>query len=217
MRKKEHTAEEIYFQKLYAPEPPLLSELRETLSAKRLSIHVSPDEGQLLALLVRMHQPKQIVEIGTLGGYSAMWMASALEGDGHITTFEKSSGNAAIAREFIARSPHAARITLVEGDAHAMIRTHPFAQGVDMVFIDAEKEGYPDYLDWADSVLKPGGVIVGDNTRLFGAAHLDSPPEGMAEAMWRAMRAFNQKLADPSRYHTAFIPTEEGMTIAIKK
>lgn len=217
MRKKEHTKEEEYFQRLYAPEPALLTELRETLAARRLSIHVSPEEGQFLALLVRMHRPKRIAEIGTLGGYSAMWMASALGEEGHIATFEKSSANAAIAREFIARSPYADRITLVEGNAHEQLRTHPFANGVDMVFIDAEKEGYPDYLDWAESVLKPGGVIVGDNTRLFGAVHQDSPPEGVAEAMWAAMRAFNQRLADPKKYHTAFIPTEEGMTVAVRR
>lgn len=215
MRHKEITAEEAYIRRLYAAETPLQTELRETLAGRRLSIHVSPEEGKILNLLVRLHRPKHIVEIGTLGGYSALWMAQALPEGGHLTTFEKNASHAALAREYIERSPLKSRITVVEGDAHALLRSHTMT-AADMVFIDAEKTGYPDYLSWAESVLKPGGVVVGDNTKLFGAAHLEAAPEGMEKEMWQAMRAFNQRLADPKEYHAIMLPTAEGLTVAIR-
>lgn len=217
MRSNDQSPIQAYIRALYAPESDLLGEIREVLAAKRLSIHVSPEEGKLLQMLVRLKGVKQIVEIGTLGGYSALWMAEALPENGHVTTFERNANHAALAREFVTRSPYANRITIVEGDAHAALRAQPFPNGVDMVFVDAEKSGYPDYLDWAESVLKPGGLVVGDNTKLFGTVCEDSAPEKNDEEMWKAMRAFNQRLADTTKYDALMLPTGEGMTVAIRK
>lgn len=217
MRSNDQSPMQDYIRTLYAPESDLLREIREVLAERRLSIHVSPEEGKLLQMLVRLSGTKQIVEIGTLGGYSALWMAAALPEGGHLTTFERSANHAALARDFIARSPYKDRITLIEGDAHAALRSTPFAQGVDLVFIDAEKAGYPDYLDWAETLLKPGGLVVGDNTKLFGTVCEETPPAKTDEEMWNAMRAFNQRLADTSKYEALMLPTGEGMTVAIRK
>lgn len=211
MRKQEITQRDRYIRELYAPETALLVQIREALAKQNLSIHVSPEEGKLLQLLVRMQGAKQIVEIGTLGGYSALWMAAGLPKGGHITTFEKSPERAAMARKHFAASPYAKHITLVEGDAHAALRDHK--QSVDMVFIDAEKTGYPDYLQWAEEVLPVGGLLIADNTFLFGAVY-GKIPEGEAK-MWQAMRQFNARVAEA--FDALILPTEEGLSIALKR
>ena len=210
MRNQKVNARDQYIRNLYAAETELLIQIRNTLAEQNLSIHVSPEEGKLLQLLVRMHGAKHIVEIGTLGGYSALWMAAALPADGHITTFEKSSERAEMARKHIAASPYAKKITVVEGDAHAMLREHKGK--VDMVFIDAEKTGYPDYLEWAEQHLPVAGLLVADNTFLFDTVFSEAP-EGEAK-MWNAMRQFNAALAE--RFEAIILPTAEGLSIALK-
>lgn len=210
MRSQQINARDKYIRDLYAPETELLARIRATLAEKNLSIHVSPEEGKLLQLFVRLHGAKNIVEIGTLGGYSALWMAAALPANGHLTTFEKSPERAEMARSFIAESPHAKKITVVEGDAHAALRDHKGK--VDMVFIDAEKTGYPDYLAWADSALPEGGLLIADNTLLFDTVYGETP-EGEAK-MWQAMRQFNATLAE--RFEAIILPTAEGLSVAVK-
>jgi predicted O-methyltransferase YrrM len=210
MRNKKVNARDQYIRDLYAAETELLTQIRATLAEQNLSIHVSPEEGKLLQVLVRLHRSKHIVEIGTLGGYSALWMAEALPADGHITTFEKSSERAEMARKHIATSPYTKKITVVEGDAHAMLREHKGK--VDMVFIDAEKTGYPDYLEWAEQHLPVGGLLVADNTFLFDTVFSEAP-EGEAK-MWNAMRQFNAALAE--RFEAIILPTAEGLSIALK-
>lgn len=211
MRNQVVTPRDAYIRELYAPEPPWLQHIRTVLSEKNMAIHVSPEEGKLLQLLVQLKQPKQIVEIGTLGGYSALWMAAALPKDGHITTFEKNPEHAAIARKHIAASPYAEKITVIEGDAHTALRT--YQSHVDMVFIDAEKAGYPDYLVWAEERLPVGGLVVADNTLLFDTVYGEKP-EGEAK-MWHAMRAFNEQLA--KGFDALLLPTGEGLSIGIKR
>ena len=210
MRSQKINPRDNYIRQLYARETELLTRIRATLAEKNLSIHVSPEEGKLLQLLVLISGTKHIVEIGTLGGYSALWMAAALPSGGHITTFEKSVERAEMARAHIAESPYAKNITVIEGDAHTMLRA--YKGKVDLVFIDAEKTGYPDYLQWAESVLPAGGMLIADNTFLFDTVYAEAP-EGEAK-MWHAMRQFNAALAE--RFEAIILPTAEGLSIALK-
>lgn len=211
MRQKIVNPRDAYIRALYAPEAEWLKNIRESLNQKGMMIHVTPEEGKLLQLLVQLQRAKQIVEIGTLGGYSVLWMAAALPEDGHITTFEKNPEHAAIARTHIANSPYAEKITVIEGDAHTALRTHHAS--VDMVFIDAEKTGYPDYLKWAEEKLPAGGLVVADNTLLFDTVYVEKP-KGDAK-MWHAMQAFNEQLA--KNFDALLLPTAEGLSIGIKR
>lgn len=211
MTRQSTTPRDEYIRKLYAQEAVWLEQIRESLTEKGMTIHVTPEEGKLLQLLVRISGAKQIVEIGTLGGYSALWMAAALPEEGHITTFEKNPEHAAIARAHIAVSPYADKITVIEGDAHTALRTHHTP--VDMVFIDAEKTGYPDYLTWATERLPIGGLVVADNTLLFDTVY-GQKPEGKGK-MWQAMRQFNEQLARD--FDALILPTAEGLSIGVKR
>jgi predicted O-methyltransferase YrrM len=140
-------------------------------------------------------------------------MARALPVDGRIYTIEKSTKHAEIASSFFEQSEIGYKIELMVGDAHALFSSLP---QVDMVFIDADKESYPAYLDWAEANIKPGGLIVADNTFLFDTVFEEQPLEKIRPAMWEAMREFNQRLADTTKFESTMIPTNEGLSIAIK-
>jgi predicted O-methyltransferase YrrM len=201
-----------YIRALFAPESQALQNARASITDANDGIIIHPEEGKLLQLLIRMNGVKNIVEIGTLAGYSALWMAEALPPDGRIITIEKDETRAALARRNIAHEP---RIELVTGDALQVLQQlkGPF----DMVFIDADKINYTAYLDWAEVNVRQGGLIVGDNTFLFDAVWKDGPVDRVRETARAAMRDFNARLADAEKYHSILLPTEEGLTIAVRK
>lgn len=198
-----------YIRQTFAAETPALRALRESLD-DNISIH--PEDGRLLQLLIKTAGIRTIVEIGTFGGYSAIWMAGALPPDGHLTTIEKDPARAAAAQETLAEYGN---ITLRPGDAAEVLKT--ISGPVDMVFIDADKINYLTYLDWAEANVRPGGLIVGDNTFLFDAVWRDGPVDRVRDTARQAMRDFNRRLADPLRYDSIMLPTVEGMTIARRK
>ncbi|MFO0388249.1 MAG: O-methyltransferase [Alphaproteobacteria bacterium] len=205
-----------YIRKLYAPEDALQKEINASLAAMNMSIQVGAEEGKLLQFLVKTNNIKTIVEIGTLGGYSAIWMARGLTEGGHIYTLERDPKHAALARGFFEKSDVKDKITLLEGNALDTLSQLSAKAPFDMVFIDADKISYDTYLDWAETNVRKGGLIVGDNTLLFGAAAQDSPPESTAPTTWKNMRSFNERMADTSKYYGLIIPTQEGLSVFVK-
>lgn len=206
-----------YIRKLFAPQDALLASVEASLPADFASWQIGADEGRLLQLLIALHGTRTVVEIGTLAGYSAIWMARALPEGGHVYTLGKDPAHNAIAKETIGKSDVAHKITLVEGDAHNTLAMLEDKAPFDMMFIDADKPGYPAYLDWAEKHIRKGGLIVGDNTFLFDTVWLDKAPEGTAPSTHKAMQDFNRRLADNTKYTGTIIPTAEGMTVAIKR
>lgn len=176
-------------------------------------ISISPETGRLLQVLIRLGGVRKIVEIGTLAGYSALWMADALPGDGTLITLEKDAVRAETARKNLAGH---AKIRLVAGDAMETLRGLSKDGPFDMAFIDADKLNYLHYLDWAEQNVRKGGLIVGDNTFLFDAVWKDGSVERVRETARAAMRAFNRRLADPGKYTGIMLDTPEGLTIGVK-
>lgn len=207
-----------YIRTLYAREDAVLTRINQKLEAEGVAWQVGPEEGKLLHMLVKMSGAKQVVEVGTLGGYSAIWMARALPEGGHITSIEKNPEHAAWAREFIQEAGLAGSVTVLEGDAGEILTTLSADAPFDMLFIDADKAGYPHYLDWAELNIRSGGMIVADNTLMFGAAPMEEyvPIPKVSKIQWQAMRSFNTRLADASLFTALMIPTDEGMSVAIR-
>jgi predicted O-methyltransferase YrrM len=203
-----------YIEALYAPEDALLKEISQCLVERNTAWQVGAVEGRLLQVLIAMAGVKTIVEIGTLAGYSTIWMARALPEDGRIITLDRDPKHCELARGFFARSDVGHKITLLEGDAHKNLAT--LTGEYDMVFIDADKPSYNAYLDWAEIHVRKGGLVVADNTLLFGSVYQDAPPADTAPTTWKQMRAFNERLADRSRYTGLLFPTEEGLSVAYK-
>lgn len=139
--------------------------LKSSTDAGLPAINVSPCQGKFLSLFAQAMGAKRILEIGTLGGYSAIWLARALPPKGKLVTLEYDAKHANVARANVERAGFASVVDVLQGDAHAALAsmiddaTAPF----DFVFIDAEKSGYPDYLDKVLKLTQPGSVIVADN------------------------------------------------------
>jgi predicted O-methyltransferase YrrM len=129
------------------------------------SIDVSPLQGKLLFLIAQIQGARRILEIGTLGGYSTIWLARALPADGRLTTLELNPKHASVARSNIERAGLAGKVEVVEGPAsESLARLLDDGRGpFDLIFIDADKTGYPDYLRRALKLARPGTVIIGDN------------------------------------------------------
>jgi predicted O-methyltransferase YrrM len=129
------------------------------------SHEVTPNQGKLLALLVEMTGARRVLEIGTLAGYSTIWLARAVGANGHVTTLESDAVHASLARKNFDRAGVAGRVNLIEGPAERSLEqlaedgTEPF----DLVFIDADKPNNPRYLALSLLLSRPGTVIVGDN------------------------------------------------------
>jgi predicted O-methyltransferase YrrM len=201
-----------YIRQVFAPETAALRDLREQASHANDQISIYPEEGKLLQVLIRLGRIKRIVEIGCLSGYSALWMAAALLPDGEIITIEKDTVRAARARENLTDP----RIKLMTGDALQILQTLTAEAPFDMVFIDADKLNYNNYLEWAEKNIRQGGLIVGDNSLLFDAVWMAETPLRVRQTALAAMREFNRRLADPDKYTGILLPTAEGMTIAVK-
>ncbi len=129
---------------------------------RRGMMNVPTEDGRLLRLLVEMSNAKHVVEIGTSNGYSGIWMLLALQATGgKLTTYEIDAGRAALARKNFKRAGVDNMVTLVEGDAHEEVLK--LKEQIDIIFLDADKQGYVDYLDKLLPLLRPGGLIVAHN------------------------------------------------------
>ena len=166
MSQEQWTAVDRYIADLFvASDPALDAALADSDAAGLPGINVSPVQGKLLHLLARLHGARNILEIGTLGGYSAIWLARALPAGGRLITLEANPKHAEVARANISRAGLAQVVELRLGKALdtlpqlAQENRGPF----DLIFIDADKPGYPDYLPWALKLSRPGSLIIADN------------------------------------------------------
>lgn len=205
-----------YIRQVFAGESDALKMVRKSLTDPNDQISISAREGKLLQFLIHASNAKHIVEIGTLGGYSALWMAEALPPGGRIFTIEKEEARARRAAMHFAQHDPDGKIRLVTGEALHVLPGLEKEGPFDLVFIDADKLNYDKYLDWTEKNLRRGGLVVGDNTFLFDSVWKEAPADNVRRTAYEAMRSFNARLADRERYTGIMLPTEEGMTVAVK-
>jgi predicted O-methyltransferase YrrM len=213
------TSVDDYITQLFVQSDPIM---QETLAASETaglpSISVAPNEGKLLMLLAQLCGARNILEIGTLGGYSTIWLARGMVSEGSLITLEANPKHAEVARLNIARAGFTDRVEVRVGPARdtlpqlATEGRSPF----DLIFIDADKESYPEYLAWALKLARPGALIIADNVirdgKILDPADTDPRVQGA--------RRFNQLLADEPRVKATVIQTvggkgHDGMAIAI--
>lgn len=198
-------------------EPEVLRRLREeTLAMPEANMQIAPEQGQLMALLVRLMGAKRILEIGTFTGYSALVMALALPADGRLIACDVSAEWTAIARRYWQEAGVAGRIELRLAPALVTLDRligDGAAGSFDLAFIDADKENYRAYYERALTLLRAGGLILIDNT-LWGGSVAD-PARDDAET--RAIRALNAALHHDERIDLALVPIGDGLTLARKR
>jgi predicted O-methyltransferase YrrM len=214
-------AVETYIESLFVPPDPVLeAALADAVQAGLPGIEVSPSLGKFLYLLAKLTGAAHILEIGTLGGYSAIWMARALPPGGKLVSLEIKPRHAEVARGNLARANLADRVEVIVGPALESLaglgaRAEP---PFDMVFIDADKESYSAYLDAALRLVRPGALIIADNVvRRGGIADADSTDTAV-----RGVRTYLERLAADPRLDGTAVQTVgargwDGFSVAIRR
>lgn len=198
-----HGAVDEYLSALFAPhDEALAAALRASAEAGLPEIQVSPTQGKLLHLLARLRPARAILEIGTLGGYSAIWLARALPPGGRLVTLEFDPKHATVARANLERAGVSDRVEIRVGPALDLLPKIE-AEGLgpfDLVFIDADKENNPGYVEWALKLTRPGSLIVLDNIVRNGAVLDASSDDASVRGTRRALEVMGH---DPRLSATA--------------
>lgn len=209
MTQEQWTEIDRYFGAALIPPDPVLDGALEASDAAGLpQVSVSPPQGKLLMLLAMLMGARNVLEIGTLGGYSTIWLARALPEGGRVVTLEVEPKHAEVARANLARAGLADRVDVRVGRA---VDTLPrvAAEGLgpfDLVFIDADKPSNPDYLAWALRLSRPGTLIVADNV-VRGGAVVDPDSE---DASVHGVRRMTEMIAADPRLTATAIQTVGG-------
>ena len=211
-----------YIEQHSSPESDVLKQITrsthlEVINPRMLSGHV---QGRVLSMMSQMIRPKRILELGTFTGYSALCLAEGLTEDGKLITIEHNDEMECAIRRNLTLSPLGEKIELVIGDAKEELRRlGDKAQGeaqerFDLVFIDADKKEYCDYLDLVLPLMRDGGWILADNTLWDG--HIIDPAYDK-DKQTVALRAFNDKVVQDERLEKVILPLRDGLTIIRKK
>jgi predicted O-methyltransferase YrrM len=200
-----------YITSLFSAEDELLASLREEAERSGLpSIAISADEGRLLQVLLTSIGARRVLEVGTLGGYSAICMARALPRDGRVLSVEIEEKHAQFARRYVERADLADRIEIRVGRALDILPSLD-GQRFDAMFLDADKEPLPTYFEWAVRLVRPGGLIIGDNALWSGRVY----DPGENDPRTNAVREFNRRMATDPRVLGIIVPTHDGVAVAI--
>ena len=198
-------------------EPVVLRELREeTQKLSNSGMQISPEQGQLMAMLVKLVNARKIVEIGTFTGYSSTVMALAMPEDSQLIAFDISEEYTRTARRFWKKAGVDQWVKLVLGNAKESLKD--FLQtgeqeSVDLAFIDADKSSYAEYYECCLKLIRPGGLILVDNVLWSGQVADASNHDKDTEAL----RIFNAALSSDQRVDLCMVPIGDGLTIARKR
>lgn len=201
-----------YIAGLFGAEDELLASLREEADRTGLPpIAISADEGRLLQVLLTAINARRVLEVGTLGGYSAICMARALPPGGRLLSIEINDTHASFARKYIDRAGLGERVEVRVGRALDVL---PSLDGTryDAMFLDADKEPLPTYFEWAIRLVRPGGLIIGDNALWGGKVYAD---EAESDEKTGAVREFNRRMASDPRVLGIIVPTHDGVAVAV--
>lgn len=204
-----------YIEQHSSPESAVLQQITrsthlEVINPRMLSGHV---QGRVLSMLSQMIRPKRILELGTFTGYSALCLAEGLQEDGKLVTLEHNDEMEAAIRRNFSLSPLGEKIELVIGDAKEVLTNFELEEHFDLVFIDADKKEYCDYLDLVLPLVHEGGWILADNT-LWDGHIIDAAYDKDKQTL--SLRAFNDKVAQDERLEKVILPLRDGLTIIRK-
>lgn len=197
------------------PVDPVLGDLAEEtarLFPDRKGMQISPEQGAFTTLLTRIHGARDVVEIGTFTGYSSICFARGLPEDGTLLALDINEEWTSVARRYWERAGVAERITLRIGPALESLRELPAEPRFDIAFIDADKEGYVDYWEELVPRIRPGGLLLADNTLSHGRV---VDPDNTSASV-QGIRDFNSLLVSDERVNQVLLPIGDGLTLARK-
>lgn len=195
------------------PEDEFLRELkRAALAAGLPPIWISPEQSSFLQVLLKSSRARDVVEVGTLAGSAAIAMARALPANGTVRTIEFKDAHADFAERWIAKSDVAARVKVFRGNAREVLPTFA-TDSADAAFLDADKAGYPFYLEQCLRIVRRGGLILADNAFAFGQLLDETPTDPEVPAV----RAFNEVMAACTALHSVIVPIGDGLWVGVKE
>jgi len=190
---------------------PFLAELKSAARAAGIPpIWISPAQASFMQILLRATGAREVIEVGTLAGYAAIWMARALPANGRVRTIEIDPKHAAFAEEWIARSDVKDRIEVHRG-AGAEVLAGFEERSADAAFLDADKSSYSLYLEHSRRIVRPGGLVLVDNAFAFGQL-LDAHPTDREVG---AVREFNEHMARAAGLQSVIVPMGDGLWVGV--
>jgi caffeoyl-CoA O-methyltransferase len=204
--------EKTYIRQRFGKEDDILQAVRAGIQERGMpSISVAPETGNLLSLLVKMSGAKNVLEIGALGGYSGICLARALPEDGRLVSLELLQEYADFAYENLKRAGYGDRVEYRVGPAlDSLAALEQEGQKFDFFFIDADKDNYSNYLEWAIRLAIPGAIITADNVLWGGRVY----EEENQEESTQYLRAFNDKVATDGRLEAMMVTAGDGLMVA---
>lgn len=208
--------DEYIVDRLLPPDPVMDSVLSANAAAGLPAIDVAPNQGKLLHIFARMVNARRVLEIGTLGGYSTIWLARALPADGIVVTLESDPGHARVAQSNLQAAGLNDAVDLRIGPALETLPKLADEPAFDLIFIDADKPNNPAYLEWALKLSRPGTVIIGDNV-VRGGKIKDATDQ---DPSIQGMRQFYDRMSGEPRLTATAVQTVgskgwDGFSIAI--
>jgi len=207
-----------YIEEHFVVESELMKQISSDLKKDEKAIQLAPYEGKILSELVRLKSPKNVVEIGTLYGYSLSWILEGLRSEAKVWSVENLEDNYLKSISYLNTHNKVNQVSLVHDSGLNFLEKWDKTKSIDFLFIDADKGNYLNYLNLALPYLSNGAVVVGDNTFLFGHVLDRDPPKTYSKNTWSKMREFNEILGGKGGHFSGMmLPTLQGMTIGIKK
>lgn len=206
--------QEEYSEQLYIEDELLLKVKQAIIDNHMPEVSIAPGYGRLLTMLVRMSRSASILEIGALGGYSGICLCRGLDSGGRLTSLELKAEYAELAQRHLHEAGFGEAVEYKLGPAlDSLEQLAAEGRRFDFFFIDADKENYPNYLEYAIRLASPGAIIAGDNIFLRGRT---LNPEKKGPAV-QAIRRFNEMIASDERLMTTLLPAYDGLALAIVK
>ena len=207
-------AVERYLAKLHTPVDEVIEQIEREGRATGLPLVQAPS-GRFLRTLTLAVGARQVLEIGTAIGFSALWMAGALPPDGRLITIELDPARAEVARANVARAGRTEQVSVIVGDA--MRYLHKLSGPFDLIFQDSHKPLYEPMLDRLVALLRTGGVLVSDNVLWSGEVvegYIDPPTRDPADT--EALRAYSRRLIADARLFTTVLPVGDGLAVSVR-
>ena len=213
-----------YYNETFGKEDFILQSIRHQAKQDGLEfMQLDPADAHILQFLTQLSKTQNAVEIGGLYGYSTLHIARGLSSDGKLFSLDMDKKRQQQSQKLLSKDSCFSKIKWIHGDAHETLKTLNDQAPFDLIFIDADKSGYWNYLQWAQENLKKGGLVVADNTFLFDTLFTDEPElsplrkkHSVSLQSIKALTDFNRQITSTSFWKGAMIPTENGMGVAIK-
>ncbi len=195
-----------------AGEDDFLRRLKAAAKAEGIPpIQIAPEQASFMQILLKLIGAREVVEVGTLAGYSAIWMARALPAGGRVRTIEFLDKHADFAERWVDDSDVRDKVEVVRG-AGLDVLPRFTDRSADAAFLDADKGNYPGYLEECLRIVRPGGLIMADNAFAFGQLLDEKPTDREAPAV----KAFNEIMAADKRLHSVIVPIGDGLWVGVR-